>query len=193
MTRFTFSSLSKFALLSALALAPAQIAMASNHHSAPSLVVTSDPLPENLRKQIYSKPVQVRTIKPAEVINRDYFTPTQTMVGGKVQQLSGDLARIQNNVATLAGGLNALERSSEDRAAEYYANIATINTQLQAGTTPGNPRLVSRLGQAESHLEGLTDTVAQYNGIAQQASALASEASFLLEENACGIRHFRCG
>ena len=181
MNRIKFLSLPSFVLLGAL-IVPAHTALADDHHNAPSLVVTSDPLPENLRKQIYSKPVQVRTIKPAEVINRDYFTPTQTIVGAKIQQLSGDLGRIQNDVAGLAGSLNALQRSSEERAAEYYANIATINTQLQAGTTPGNPRLVSRLGQAEGHLDNLTNAVAQYNGTAQQASALASEVSFLLEE-----------
>lgn len=149
---------------------------------APSLIITNEPLPENLRRQIYSKPVQVRTIKPAEVMGRDYYQPTETLVGRKVQEISGELGRIQDNVASLAANLNSLERLNEERAAEYYANIATINTQLQAGTTPGNPRLVRRLGDAEAHLETLANSVAQLNGLAVETSNTASEASFLLEE-----------
>lgn len=161
------------------------LAMPSPGHArsdVPSLIVTNEPIPENLRRQIYSKPVQVRTIKPAEVLSGDYFQPTETLVGRKVQELTSELGRIQNKVASLAGNLNALERLNEDRAAEYYANIATINTQLQAGTTPGNPRLVKRLGDAETHLKTLADSVSQLNGLAVEISNTASEASFLLEE-----------
>ena len=168
-------------LLSAIfVVSPGFVQAAPN--DAPSLIITSDPLPESLRRQIYSKPVKVRSIKPAEVMSGDYYNQTQTIVGDKIGQITNELARLQGNVGTLSGNLSALERLNEERAAEYYANIATINTQLQSGTTPGNPRLVRRLGEAEAHLETLSNSVAQLNGVAIEASNTASEASFLLEE-----------
>ncbi len=169
-------------VLSAIFVVSPGFAQAANPADAPSLIITSDPLPESLRRQIYSKPVRVRSIKPAEVMSGDYYNQTQTLVGDKVKQITGELANIQGKVSSLSGNLSGLERLNEERAAEYYANIATINTQLQSGTTPGNPRLVRRLGEAEGHLETLSNSVAQLNGVAVEASNTASEASFLLEE-----------
>lgn len=164
-----------------LVLIPAQ-AVAKQKESLPSLVITNEPLPKNLQRQIYSRPAQVRTIKPQEVLSDSYFKPSQTLVGRKIGNITSELARIQNSVAGLSGNLNGLERVNEERAAEYYANIATINTQLQSGTTPGNPRLVKRLDDAEGQLETLSSSMAKLNGMAVETSNIASEASFLLEE-----------
>ncbi|MCB9982125.1 MAG: hypothetical protein H6861_00405 [Rhodospirillales bacterium] len=164
-----------------LALAPVH-ANAAKQSSLPSLIVTNDPVPDNLKRQIYSKPTQVRTISPKEVMSQNYFTPSETLVGRKIGDITNELGRIQNSVAGLSGSLSGLERTNEERAAEYYANIATINTQLQTGTTPGNPRLVQRLHDAEGQLETLNGSMAQLNGLAVEISNVASEASFLLEE-----------
>ena len=148
----------------------------------PSLIITSDPLPESLRRQIYSKPVQVREITPTELVGKTYYAPTETLVTQKVSALNGNLYNLQNKVSSLAASLNSHQRENEQRAAAYYANVATINTQLQAGTTPSNPRLVSRLSEAETDLEALGTSVAQLNGLGVETAAIASEASFLLEE-----------
>ncbi|MCB1720230.1 MAG: hypothetical protein KDI11_00575 [Alphaproteobacteria bacterium] len=164
-----------------LVLIPAQ-AVAKQKEFLPSLIITNEPLPQNLQRQIYSRPTQVRTIKPQEVLGDSYFKPSQTLVGRKIGNITSELARIQNSVAGLSGNLNGLERVNEGRAAEYYANIATINTQLQSGTTPGNPRLVKRLNDAEGQLETLSSSMAKLNEMAIEASNVASEASFLLEE-----------
>lgn len=164
-----------------LALAPVH-ANAAKQSALPSLIVTNDPVPDSLKRQIYSKPTQVRTISPKEVMSQSYFMPSETLVGRKIGDITSELGRIQNSVAGLSGSLNALERTNEERAAEYYANIATINTQLQTGTTPGNPRLVQRLHDAEGQLENLNGSMAQLNGLAVEISNVASEASFLLEE-----------
>jgi len=166
----------------ALCLPGVAIAATGKNKPAPSLIVTNEPLPQSLRQQIYSKPQQVRTIQPSEVMSNDYFTPTQTLVGRKIVDITTELGRLQNNVNGLSASLNSQERDNEERAALYYANIATINTQLQAGTTPGNPRLIQRLRSAEGHLETLGSSIAQLNGIAVEAANKASEASFMLEE-----------
>lgn len=150
---------------------------------APSLTVTNAPVPEHLRKQVYSRPSQVRDVTPAEISGKSYFQPTQTPVGKKVSELFSDLDRIQSSIAGISADLSGLQAKNEALAAEYYANIATINTQLQAGTTPGNPRLVKRAGDAQAQLEALGQAVPRLNGIAVEAANLASESSFLLESS----------
>ncbi len=172
------------ALLVTSALSMPHNALAATNNSAqvPSLIITNDPLPASLRGAIYSKPVQVRAIQPSEVMNRDYYTGGQTIVGQKIGQISSNLAMVQGKVESIANNIRGLEQNNERRAANYYADIATINTQLHSGTTPGNPRLVSRLNSSEAHLEDLNNTIAQFNAMAVDSSAVASEASFLLEE-----------
>ena len=173
----------KLLLLSALFLiAPSTADAQQTSIDAPSLIITNDPLPEDLNRTIYSKPVQVRAIQPSEIGRSNYFDQSRTIVGDKVDQITNELSRIQADVVRLSADLNGFERLNEECAADYYANIATINTQLQAGTTPGNPRLVGRLGNAEAHLETMAGSVSQLNGIAVEASNTASEASYLLEE-----------
>lgn len=169
-------------MLSALAMIVPAGAVAAATGKAPSLIITSDPLPESLRNQIYSKPAQVRTITPSDVMGRTYYQPTQTLVSGKISELHNNLGNLQNKVSNISASLASMENTNENLAAEYYANVATINTQLQSGTTPGNPRLVSRLSEAEGQLENLGASVAQFNGLAVDTANIASEASFLLEE-----------
>jgi hypothetical protein len=154
----------------------------SGDYNAPTLIITSDDLPAGLREKIYSKPARVRSITPREVSKRTYAQPQTTLVTKKVHQLNDDLAGVQRNVETLSSQLQMLQRENEACAADYYANVATINTQLQAGTTRGNPRLVKHLTDAENKLENLASSLVNLNALASQTSGVASEASFLLEE-----------
>ena len=148
----------------------------------PPLIITNEPLPESLKRQIYSKPVQVREIKTKDVTGQSYFKPTQTLVTRKVHDLTGELGTLQRQVAGLSATLNGIQKDNEFKAAEYYAAVATVNTQLQSGTTPGNPRLLEKLSKAESNLENLGTSVAHLNQLSVDAAQTASEASFLLEE-----------
>ncbi len=143
--------------------------------------VVIDPFPKVIKDQVYTKPVQTRDIKPQEVMGDSYFKPAQTAVGEKVGQIRNDLAGLQGQISGISGNLHQLEQSGTTKAAEYFANIATINTQLQSGTTPGNPRLVERISVAERNLEDLSGNVAQLNDLAVESAKMASQASFLLE------------
>ena len=144
----------RFLLLSAMAITLPISAFAATGGATkpPSLIITSDPLPESLKRQIYSKPYEVRSIKPSEVMGDNYYQPTQTIVSGKISELTSTLGNLQNKITGVSASLSSLERANEELAAQYYSNVATINTQLQSGTTPGNPRLVNRLSDAESQL-----------------------------------------
>lgn len=158
----------------------ASLAHAQQPVSRP-IEINAYPMNEELKSQIYSKPAQMQDISPEQVRGKSYFEPTQTIVSQKVNGLTTDLDTLQNKVATLSANLNALQREGEGKAAEYYAAVATINTQLQAGTTPGNPRLLKRVSLAESSLENLGSSVATLNQLAAEAATTSSEASYLLE------------
>lgn len=175
----------KKALIALSAAAFCSPALAAPRNDGPqpsSLTVTTSPVPENLRRQVYSKPARVRDVSPSEVSGRSYFQSSEsTPVGRKAAELNASLNDIQGRVAGLSSSLAALERSNEGLAAEYYANVATISAQLQSGTTPGNPRLVKRADDAQAQLESLGSAVPRLNAIAVEAARLSSESSFLLE------------
>lgn len=146
-----------------------------------ALIITNDPLPMELRKNVYSKPAQVRDIRPSELLGDSFFERTETLVSRKIAGLQDDLFALQNRVTSLSANLNAMQRINEEKAAEYYAAVATVSTQLQSGTTPGNPRLLRRISQAEVNLEDLGQSIARLNQMAIEMASTASEASFLLE------------
>lgn len=148
----------------------------------PPLVITNQGIPENLRDKIYSKPVRTREVTASEVRGREYFEDSgQTVVGEKIRDIESQLSQLQSSLAGLMAKINTLQKQNEDKAAQYYADVATISTQLQTGTTKGNPRLVRRLRQAEVNLENLGSSAATLGSLATEAQTKASEASYLLE------------
>lgn len=149
---------------------------------ADSLVITNNPLPAEVRSRIYSKPAKAPSTSPAQVTGESYFGDhnAETIVGRKVSEMRSELFALQGRVGELAENLSTLEQQGQAYSAEYYANVATISTQLQAGTTPGNPRLVRRVTAARDGLEKLAGNVTALNDINIQISDVASMASFLL-------------
>ena len=149
--------------------------------SRPVLVISNSPVPKSILEKAYSYPVQGRDITPAEVVGSAYYKPTETMVSRKLRDLKSELAILQDKVVILSEALAKLQRQNESQAASYFAAVATINTQLQVGTTPGNPRLLERFSTAEQSLETLAARLADFNDLAIDASKVATEASFLLD------------
>lgn len=171
---------SGIAFLSISALAPLQ-AVAQGSNGTPALVITNDPLPQNLQSKVYSSPAQVRPTYPEQLSGRSYFDSSETKVGKKVTELRDELFILQGTVSELSEQLAIYEQQGRDLSANYYADIATINTQLQSGTTPGNPRLVQRLVDARTSLETLGGNIANLNDIAVEITQAASVAAYLLE------------
>ncbi|MCB9995997.1 MAG: hypothetical protein H6869_06120 [Rhodospirillales bacterium] len=157
--------------------APAQAA-----GQPPALVITNEPLPAELRSKVYSKPSVAPQTTPRQVIGPQYYNDgSETVVGRKVDDLRGELFQLQGAVAALSEALATYELNGQNQAATYYASIATISTQLQSGTTPGNPRLINKLNTARQKLEELSGNIADLNDLAVKISGAASMASFLLE------------
>ncbi len=157
------------------ATVPAQAA------NSPSLIVTHAPLPQNLKDKIYGSPRRVKEITPNDISGGSYYDGGTTDVRRKIDGLAGELSGIQGRVQSLSGELQSIQRDGEQKSSRYFADVATINTQLQSGTTPGNPRLVRRISDAQSSLAGLEDNVSRLNSHALQVSDTASQASVLLE------------
>ncbi len=147
----------------------------------PTLVISDEPVPLEMHSRLYSRPEPLPEISPDMLMDPDYFDESDTVVGRKVDALRKELITLQTQVSDLVDALGNIEENGQAKAAEYYANVATISTQLQSGTTPGNPRLVKRLSLSQQSLEGLANNVARLNDLAMQVSHVSSMASFLLE------------
>lgn len=174
---------SRAALLVALGstfLMIAGLAAPADAANKPALIVTNEPLPAELQSRLYNKPRQAPETSSDRLLN-DYYEGGETVVGRKVDELRNELFSLQGNIADLSERLAQMENGGQAQAAEYYANVATISTQLQSGTTPGNPRLIKRLSVARNSLEQLAANVAGFNDIAIEISNASSMAGFLLE------------
>ncbi|MFP4314047.1 MAG: hypothetical protein ACLFR0_06950, partial [Alphaproteobacteria bacterium] len=150
-------------------------------NNTPALIITHAPLPDRVKNKIYSSPQQVQAIKPQDIIGTSYRNLAGTTVGGEINQLQSDLNALNGNIESLADGLSAILREGDMLSAEYYADTATIQTQLRNGTTPGNPRLVSKLNSAQGSLQGLSNNLDNLNDYAVQIADAATKASYLLD------------
>lgn len=156
----------------------AQIDMAQK----PVLVITNDAMPASAPPPVYGGgPTRAPEITPDQVASAAFFQGNETVVGNKIATLNKDLFALQSRVGSLATRLRDIEGGGRNLAATYYANVATINTQLQTGTTPGNPRLVQKLDAAQQSLDQLSNNVAGLNGLAVEIADAASVGAFLLE------------
>lgn len=159
-------------------------AQARPSDTSPALVISGDPLPADLRSKIYSKPSMAPQTTPQQVLGDGYYNnggAEETVVGRKVSGLRRELFALQGQVATLSERLATLETNGQNQAATYYASIATISTQLQSGTTPGNPRLIEKLDIARDNLEWLSGNITALNALAMEISKGASSSTYLLE------------
>lgn len=199
----TYRSLFFFAAASAVLCAPvtADASEGMRINKRPALVITNNAMPATQSTTAVMKspvrmdsaavsaasitpaarPYRTEEITAAQLTGSAYYDGADTLVGRKINGMMGDLGALQSRVASLDSRLTEIERRNDGQSAEYYAAIATISTQLQAGTTPGNPRLVQRLSTAESVLDTLGRNIADLNGLAVQVADAASQAAFLMQ------------
>ncbi len=178
---FTLRKAGALVLLATTALSGSAVPAGAHARAVdnpPALVVTNDPLPPGLQNKIYNKPSAAPVINPADVLSPAYYDAKgETPVGRKVDNLRNELFELQGRVARLAETLSGIENGSQTQAATYYASIATISTQLQSGTTPGNPRLLQKYQTARQTLEQLGQNVPTLNDLSLQINSASSNAS----------------
>lgn len=147
----------------------------------PTLVVTNRPTSQAIDAPVYETPNRAPVIGARNIMNEEYFAPMDTLASRKIVEIREELFGLQSRVADLSAQLADKERIGQDLAANYYANVATISTQLQSGTTPGNPRLIEHMATAQESLEVLASNVAGLNTLAIQIADTASVSAFLQE------------
>jgi hypothetical protein len=106
--------------------------------------------------------------------------PTGTAVGAQVDSLRGDLMQLQASVASQNGRLQTVRAQAAQNAIGYHNTVAAIGARLQAGTTPGDPTLVSQWNQAQAQLQQLNIDLGQMNGLANDVAASAAMSNYLL-------------
>jgi hypothetical protein len=107
--------------------------------------------------------------------------PTGTVVGKKVEDLRGDLTRLQSSVGNENNQLQQLRAQAIANANNYHSTVAAIESKLQVGTTKGNPILVAQWNQAQSQLEAVNTDLGRMNSLANEVASNAALASYLLE------------
>lgn len=181
MKQFSTSRFMLRAFLSvSLVAVSASSGFAQSTGKTPALIITNQPLPAALAGQVYTKPSRTSDITPQSLLG-SYYGTSDTMVSKKIGSIHHDLGDLQADLAKLSERLLALEKTNQERAAAYYADTATISTQLQSGTTPGNPRLLQKLANAQDSLDRLSGNVNDFNNLAIEITKAGSVASYLLE------------
>ncbi len=155
----------------------------SAQDNRPSLIITNKPIPHELREKIYAIPSIAPDIKAEDILMSDkLLTQGNTIAAEKMLTLRNDLEQLQVDLGEASTFLLKLEKFGQDVSAQYYADVGTISTQLQSGSTPGNPRLVKKLSDSQMSLEKLSQNLADLNSLALEIANQASISTFLLRE-----------
>lgn len=106
---------------------------------------------------------------------------TGTYVGKKVIELRGELTRLQASISQHNGSLQQLRARIVQDAQRYHNTVASINSRLQVGTTPGNPILVQQFNSAGTELEKISTDTSELNRLATAVSSASTMSAFLSE------------
>jgi len=154
---------------------------AAENSRMPGLVVTEEAPPEVIYRRGSRDTVLAGQDISTSNLRGLSSQRVETLVTRKVTELNKDLEELNRAAKGYNDRLRGLQVKSDNAAAQYYELVATINTELQAGSTPGNPLLVERWNIAQDKLESLSQNAALLNGLAADLSNEASKASYLQE------------
>lgn len=118
----------------------------------------------------------------ATVASAAVTTPAigQTLVGRKVDEMQGDVTKLQAGVRDIEGRAAQIMTQSRASADRYHALVAAITARLQQGTTPGNPILVAQWNQAQTALESIAEVTPQVISLSNDAASQAALGQYLL-------------
>ena len=106
---------------------------------------------------------------------------TGTFVGRKVVELRSELQRLQDQVGQHNGELQQLRANMVANSQGYHNTVATVNSRLQVGTTPGNPILVQQFNSAQGALDNLNSDIASMNKLATAVAGISTMSAYLSE------------
>jgi len=106
---------------------------------------------------------------------------TGTEVGRKVQAIRDDVARLQTAISQQNGELQTIRNQILQSSQRYHTTVGAMSAKLQAGTTPGNPTMVSQFNSAQSDLDQVSSQLTRLNSLSTQVAGSASQAAYLQE------------
>jgi hypothetical protein len=115
-------------------------------------------------------------------INIEPGSSTGTAVNATIATLRGQIATIEEHLATNASRLTELRNQGADAASAYQDAKAHITTRLQVGTTRGNPELVSEWNVAQTSLDALAGNINNLNALGAAIVADSSTTHFALDQ-----------
>lgn len=157
---------------------PATAASDSSGRRLPALVVTNDPPPDVIYRR-GSRDTVLASEDGARSSLGSENPHVETLVTRKVSELGADLTQEQRAVEDFQDRLTAIQSKTDGLASEYYSLVAAIETELQSGTTAGNPVLTDRWNKAQEKLDMIEEASARLNELATDISNEASKAAYL--------------
>jgi hypothetical protein len=103
-----------------------------------------------------------------------------SLIRTKIKGISRDYKLLTNEVSSIERDIKQKNMSVSSATADYVSLLAGMTVRLQAGTTPGNPRLVSQWNQSQRALEDLSQGLIDLNILATDIDNNASLAAFLI-------------
>ncbi len=153
-----------------------------------------DPAGQQAPAQPQPAPVQPAQVQPAPAIAAPALgttsfetpgvtagTPSGTHVGQKIDELRGDLGRLQSRLGEHNDQLQTHRAAARQSAGAYHGLVGAMNSRLQVGTTPGNPELVVQWNQAQAELSNVGESIASLNTLSNESASTSALAAFLLE------------
>ena len=144
------------------------------------ITIEPNPLVKQVKSELYSNVQKTSDITAADITPRS-TTVGGTVVGTEINKINTQHKALRGDLRTLSSRYEALTNDTASQSLAYHALVATINTQLQAGTTPGNPRLVQKMSEAQRSLGELSNNIAELNDLASDVADAAADASYLNE------------
>jgi hypothetical protein len=141
--------------------------------SIPPSPAESNPAPTLSPAASGSSTIQSQSVTPG--------SPTGTEVGRKVQQIRDDVTRLQASIGQENGQLQTIRRDILQSSQRYHTTVGAMSAKLQAGTTPGNPNLVSQFNSAQADLDQVSSQLTKLNSLSTQVATSASQAAYLQE------------
>jgi len=106
---------------------------------------------------------------------------TGTFVGKKVQEMRGELQRLQTAIIEQNTALQGLRGKVVEDSQRYHGTVAAVNARLQVGTTPGNPILIQQFGSAQGDLDRLAGDIDSMNQLLNSVASGSTLSAYLNE------------
>jgi hypothetical protein len=104
-----------------------------------------------------------------------------TAVGQKATQFRDEFEDLRTNTDTRMQQLDSLRAQTIGNVQSYHSLVGGIRSRLQMGSTPGNPELLARWGQAQTQLTQIDADIASLNQLSALVSGDAGTSAYLLE------------